>query len=104
MMRERLPNRRASISFEFNVGGLRYTASVSRFGDGRIAEVFIQNSKPGSTSDSYARDSGIAASLAMQHGCSLDALRRAVLRDPQGLASTPLGVALDLIASMEATP
>jgi hypothetical protein len=103
MMRERLPDRRASTSFDLKLNGLRYTCSFSRFADGRIAEVFIQNSKPGSTSDSYARDSGIAASLAMQHGCSLDALRRAVLRDPQGQASTPLGAALDLIAEMEAS-
>jgi ribonucleoside-diphosphate reductase alpha chain len=103
MMRERLPNPRASISFEFKVSGLRYTASFSRFPDSRAAEIFLQNHKPGSQSDSNARDSAVTASLAMQHGCSLDILRRAVLCDPQGRASTPLGAALDLIASMEAS-
>jgi ribonucleoside-diphosphate reductase alpha chain len=96
--RERLPNRRASISFEFEVAGLRYTATVSRFPDGRVAEIFLQNHKPGSQSDSNARDSAIAASLALQHGCPLSVLRRALLRDSRGKASTPLGVALDLIA------
>jgi ribonucleoside-diphosphate reductase alpha chain len=96
--RERLPNRRASTSFELELHYLRYTASFSCFGDGRVAEVFLQNHKPGSQSDANARDSAIAASLALQFGCPLDVLRRAVLRDPAGNPSTPLGAALDLIA------
>jgi hypothetical protein len=100
--RQRLANRRASISFEFENRSLRFTASFSRFADGRVAEIFLQNHKPGSQSDSNARDSAIAASLALQHGCSLDVLRRAVLRDSAGRASTPLGCALDLIKEQEA--
>jgi ribonucleoside-diphosphate reductase alpha chain len=103
--RECLPNRRANSTFDFEVGGLRYTATVSRFPDGRrIAELFIQNTKPGSQSDSYARDAAVAASLALQHGCPLEVLKRAVLRDPQGRASTPLGAALDLLAAEESSP
>ena len=47
------------------------------------------------------RESAIAASLALQYGCPLDVLRRALLRDPRGRASTPLGAALDLIAGGE---
>jgi ribonucleoside-diphosphate reductase alpha chain len=100
--RTRLPNRRASVTFELEIHGLRYTASFSRFADGRIAEIFLQNHKPGSQSDSNARDAAVAASLALQHGCSLETLQRAVLRDPHGRPSTPLGAALDLIAEREA--
>src|SRR5262249_19424921 len=99
--RQRLPDRRVSTSFDFVIGTLRYTCSFSRFANGRLAEVFLQNHKPGSQSDSYARDAAIAASLALQHGCSLDVLRRALLRDAQGNASTPLGAALDIIAEQE---
>jgi hypothetical protein len=95
--RERLPNRRDSIVFEIELYGLRYTATVSRFADGRVAEIFLQNHKPGSQSDSNARDSAVAASLALQHGCPLEVLRRAVLRDSAGRPSTPLGAALDVI-------
>jgi hypothetical protein len=37
--RTRLPNRRLSTSFSFEVGGLRYTATVSYFpGTNRLAE------------------------------------------------------------------
>jgi hypothetical protein len=37
--------------------------------DGRVAEVFLQNQKPGCQSDSDARDTAVAANLALQHGC-----------------------------------
>jgi ribonucleoside-diphosphate reductase alpha chain len=96
--RRRLPDRRPATSFELEIGGLKYTCTIGRFPDGRVGEVFLQNHKPSSQSDSNARDSAIAASLALQYGCPLDVLRRALLRDPQGRASTPLGAALDIIA------
>jgi hypothetical protein len=93
--RERLPNRRNSLVFSFELHGLHYTASASCFADGRPAEIFLQNTKPGSQSDANARDSAIATSLALQFGCPLETLRRAVLRDAQGRPATPLGAAVD---------
>jgi len=99
--RRRLPNRRASVNVELVVAGLRYTATFSRYPDGLPYEVFLQNHKPGSQSDFHARDAAIVASLALQHGVPLETIRRALLRDPQGRASTPLGVALDLIAGSQ---
>src|SRR5262245_39794021 len=96
--RRRLPDRRRSETVDLTVNGLHYTATVNRYPDGRVAEIFIQNTKPGSASDFYARDAAVAASLALQHGCPLDVLRRALLRDAQGRAATPLGAALDLLA------
>jgi ribonucleoside-diphosphate reductase alpha chain len=95
--RERLPNRRASVVFDLELRGLKYTASFSRFADGRVAEIFLQNHKPSSQSDSNARDAAVAASLALQFGCPLEVLRRALLRDADGQASTPLGAAIDRI-------
>jgi hypothetical protein len=100
--RAQLPNRRASTTFDFEVAGLRYTTTISRFADGRVAEIFLQNHKPGSQSDANARDSAVAGSLALQHSCPLETLRRAVLRDAAGRAATPLGAALDAIAEQEA--
>ena len=101
MSRERLRNRRRSETFTLELHGLHYVASFSRFDDGRVAEVFLQDRKPASQSDANARDSAIAASLALQFGCPLDVLRRALLRDAHGNASTPLGIALDVIAGIE---
>jgi ribonucleoside-diphosphate reductase alpha chain len=96
-MRERLPNRRAAETFEVEVSGLHYTATVSRFADGRLAEIFLQNTKSASQSDNNARDSAVAASLALQFGCPLETLQRALLRDSRGRPSTPLGAALDFL-------
>jgi hypothetical protein len=101
MSRERLPNRRLAEHFELEVAGLKYTATVGRLADGRVVEIFLQNRKPGSQSDFNARDSAVAASLALQFGCPLEVLQRAVLRDVRGSASTPLGVALDRIAGAD---
>ena len=99
MNRHRLPNRRIAETFELDVAGLRYTVTVGRFADGRVAEVFVQNHKPGSQSDSNARDAAVAASLALQYGCPLDVLQRALLRDSRGAPSTPLGAALRAVLS-----
>jgi ribonucleoside-diphosphate reductase alpha chain len=96
--RARLPNRRESQTFSFECGGLRYTATVSWFADGRVGELFLNNHKSNSASDANARDSAIVASLALQHGVPLETIRRALLRDAHGRPSTPLGAALDLIA------
>src|SRR5262249_29184431 len=77
MTRKRLHSRRLSEIFDLEVNGLHYVCTFSRFDDGRVAEVFLQNNKSQSQSDSNARDSAIAASLALQFGCPLDVLRRA---------------------------
>lgn len=99
--RQRLPNRRAAESFDIDVAGLRYVCTVGRFADGQVAEVFLQSHKPGNSSDANARDAAVAASLCFQFGCPLDVLRRALLRDPHGRASTPLGAALDRIGEQQ---
>jgi hypothetical protein len=104
LARERLPNRRASETFDFQVEGLHYCATVSHLADGRIGEIFIGNHKVGSQCDTNVRDAALAASLALQHGCALDVLRGALLRDVRGMATTPLGVALDLVAEREGSP
>jgi hypothetical protein len=96
-VRNRLHNRRSSENFSFECNGLKYTATVSRYTNGNVSEVFISNNKPSSQSDVNARDAGIAASLALQFGCPLQTLRHALLRDAHGKASSPLGVALDLV-------
>jgi ribonucleoside-diphosphate reductase alpha chain len=95
--RNRLPNRRLAESFNFEVGGLRYTCTVGRFPDGKIGELFLTNHKSNSSADTAARDSAIVLSIALQHGADLETVRRALCRDSQGRASGPLGHALDLI-------
>jgi hypothetical protein len=96
--RKRLPNRRSNLTFALECNGQQYTATVAWFADGALAEVFLTNRHTGSQSDANAKDSAVMASIALQHGASLETLRRAVLRDGNSNPSTPLGAALDYIA------
>jgi hypothetical protein len=103
--RQRLPNRRDSISFSFEVGNLGYVATYSRFSDtGCPAEIFLQNHRTNSGADVFARDSAIACSFALQHGASVEDIRKALCRDSHGHASGPLGVALDILAGEGDSP
>ncbi len=98
MIRERLPNRRASLVFDFEHKGLRFTCSFSRYPDGRIAELFLQNHKNSSGADVVVRDGAVITSIALQFGAPLETLADAILRDPNGEAASPIGAAIDLIA------
>lgn len=97
--RRHLPNRRASVTFDFEVTGLHYTATVSRYADGRLGEIFLSNHKSNSAADIAARDAAITCSLALQCGADPEVIRRALCRNANGSASGPLGVALDLTSA-----
>jgi hypothetical protein len=92
-MRERLPDRRKAELVDFEHNGRKWTATVGRFADGRVAEVFLDTSK-GAAIGELAADAAIVASLALQSGCALETLRHA-LQDRQ---AGPLGTALALAA------
>jgi len=96
--RRRLPDRRGSETFAITCGGLNYVATVSRYDDGRLGEIFLTNHKAGSAAGIMASDAAIAASLALQYGCPVEVLHKALSRDSRGNATGPLGIALDLIA------
>jgi hypothetical protein len=100
MTRQRLENRRASENFSFKCAGLPYTATIQRFPSGKIAEIFLSNHHAGSHVDACARASAVVCSLALQFGAPLQTIAHALLRDAQGRASSPLGAALDIIATI----
>jgi ribonucleoside-diphosphate reductase alpha chain len=100
-VRRCLPDRRASETFELEVDGLQYRATVSRFDDGALGEIFLTNHKTGSAADTAARDSAIVCSMALQFGTDLDTIRKALCRNSQGKAESPLGVALDMLARQQ---
>src|SRR6516162_4556865 len=94
--RQRLPDRRASESFTVECAGLQYTATISRFDDGRLGEIFVTSGKAGSAADTVARDAAVTCSIALQYGAPVEVIRKALCRDGSGKASGPLGAALDL--------
>jgi hypothetical protein len=99
--RRRLPDRRQAETFDVEVGGLKYTATVGRYLDGTIGELFLNNHKSNSAADTNARDAAIVFSIAIQFGADIDTIRKALCRDHQGRASGPLGAALDKIMRVE---
>ena len=97
-VRQRLPNRRGNETFSLECSGLAYTATISRFADGRLGEIFLSNHKLGSAADTNARDSAIVFSIAIQFGADVEAIRKSLCRDARGNASGPLGMVLDRLA------
>jgi len=81
--------------------GLKFTAGVSRYPNGQIAELFLDNHKAGSAIGTLVRDMAIAFSFAVQHGADPEEIRKALCRDSEGRPLGPLAAALDLIASTE---
>jgi hypothetical protein len=86
-VRERLPDWRASEIFQFQHCGVAYTATISRFADGRLAEIFLDHSKPNSQLAEHANDCAVLASLLLQHHVTAAAIRHSI--------SGPIAVALD---------
>jgi hypothetical protein len=100
--RTRLPNRRASTTFAFDCGPHCYVTTVSYFpGTDQLAEIFLGNGRAGSDVDAAAKDSAVVASIALQHGVPVEVIRKALLRDAQGRASSPLGTVLDILAEQK---
>jgi hypothetical protein len=97
LARSRLPNRRPAETIAFERDGSRYCLTVGYFPDGSVGEVFLNADRADSLLDVLASDAAILASLALQHGCSLQEITHALKRDSRGTAASPIGHALDRI-------
>src|SRR5690348_14526198 len=95
-LRRKPPNRRSGVVIEVDCDGVRYRVQFSYFADGTLAEIFLNGGKVGSAASVASHDAAVAASLALQHGCPLETLNRALLKLPGGGGAGPLGRALDL--------
>ena len=102
--RERLLQRRASLTFNLEHVGLHYTVTLSNFPDGRPAECFVQNHRLSSAADVAARDSGILLSLLFQFGCPAATIAHAITRNSDGSPSGVVGAILDKIMTLNAGP
>jgi|SRR6516165_11654269 ribonucleoside-diphosphate reductase alpha chain len=96
--RRRLPNRRASLTFDIESQGLTFTVTASHYDSGELGEIFIVNHKGGSMAGINASDAAVVCSIALQYGVPRDVTRKALMRDSQGGPSGPLAKALDAIA------
>jgi hypothetical protein len=92
-VRKRLPNRRASERFTIQHDGTDYLVTVTKFGDGAPAELFLDCFKPNSGLAVHVNDSAVLASLLLQHGVSPETIQHSV--------SGPIATAL---AEINGTP
>ena len=111
--RNRLPDRRPSVSIAFAFGEPgRETEFQATIGvdpaTGEPREIFWSGSRVGSTLDALLGDMATGISVALQHGVPLDALRSAMSRagdfdaDPTTAPrASAMGVALDLMAELD---
>ena len=73
-LRRRLPDERKAIVHHFSVGGHEGYLMVGLYEDGQPGEIFIRMAKAGSTIAGLMDSFGIAVSLAIQYGVSLEIL------------------------------
>lgn len=100
--RERPDNRRYSETFSFDVNRdgvppIAYTATVSFFPDGRVADLFIRGGKAGSDVSISTNETALAVSMALQHGTPLETIRKAMPRTNDGRPEGAIGTLLDLL-------
>jgi hypothetical protein len=96
--RTRLPNRRPNETQEFNRDGINIKMTVGFMPAGMIGEIFLHADRANSMLDVLMSDAAIIASIALQHGVPLYQITHALKRDSFGIASSPIGAALDRIS------
>ena len=92
--RKILRTRRALGSLPVECEGHPYRASAGWFDDGRLAEIFLDTGKFGTTLQANADTAAILTSLLLQHGVSPDVILHSI--------SGPIAIALRLF--MEDAP
>ena len=103
MTRERIPNRRPALTFEFEhvypgAGPRVFTATVGFYPGGRVAEVFVDlvdGADKGVSVD--AHDAAVLISFALQHGADLKDMGAAMLRGSDGVAHGFMGSLVDAL-------
>ena len=102
-MREKLPQRRYSETFELVFNQSPVSVTVGCYDDGRVGEVFLaMQKKAGSQADLAARDIAILISLAVQHGVPLPTIGDALTKDSEGRPEGLAGLVVTRLLSWEA--
>src|SRR3954452_8996677 len=99
--RTRLPNRRLNQTQEFDRDGISVKMTIGFKPDGSVGEIFLNAARADSMLDVLMSDAAIICSLALQHGVPLQQIAHAIKRDKLGLASSPIGAAIDRITVPE---
>lgn len=104
-MRARLPTRRPCERITITHGNMTLHVTVGRYWNrdgltieiGDVAETFIAGGKVGSEFKNTINASAVMASIALQHGATLEELYDALPKDDAGQPAEPLGAAFNAI-------
>jgi len=94
-----LPNRRHCLRYRFEHRGFRYYGTIGVDPWTHVpCEVFLQSATPSGTDvEMVARDAGVLASIALQHGASVEELRAALTRLDNDAPAGPVAALFDLL-------
>lgn len=95
--RKELPKRREVEHINFDHESIQWIASIGRYADGTIGEVFLNSAKLAPQIEAMARDASVSFSIALQYGAPLHTVAEALNRDGLGNPLSPLGVVIDRI-------
>jgi len=95
--RKLLPDRRGCETIKFEFESLKWFATIGRFSDGDIGEIFLSSAKTGTLLQAMSKDAAVCASIALQYGAPVDVIRKALTRGSDSAAGSPLGKAFDII-------
>lgn len=91
-VRHRLPRKRSAETTSFSVGGADGYVIAGAFEDGRMGELFLKMSKPGSTLAGVMDAFAISVSLGLQYGVPLETYCAKLLNmrfEPAGMTDDP---------------
>jgi ribonucleoside-diphosphate reductase alpha chain len=95
-----LPNRRQCLGYRFDHGRFRYFGTIGFDPRSmRPCEIFLQVGKAGTEIEMLARAAAVLASVALQHGATVDELRSALTRLDAGEPAGPVAALLDIYAT-----
>lgn len=86
-----LPKQRRSDIFELEIGGHEIRVQVSLYPDGSPGEVWVDIFKEGSAMAQFASGFGIAASLLLQHGASVESVAHSLAKTSGGPSGKVVG-------------
>lgn len=116
--RQRLPNRRPTLTETVTVGAHTFQVAIGLDpGTGAVREVFLDGAKEGTDLAAILGDAAVLISVSLQHGVPAEALGMSVARLPSTMlappyigeatvggsaaAATIIGAALDLVQRVE---
>ena len=99
--REKMPDRRETETFSFEHEDLSYIASLGRFSDGRLSELFISGGIVGSSVRIMTQELSVLLSISLQHGVPLKTLRDGLPKLNNGKFAGPLGNAIRIAEEKE---